>query len=477
MRSTQPEAPPPTNFALVPLLADSLAFRKLIQDRWVNGAQQRCSTADVCMDALIHLTGHNEGYNPPDELVARHAAIDRWLQWWNKTGQTQFLARHPETRPAFGTPDQDATPLDPSNLPPLVSVDAAEARTHVTDEGTWQTMLSELPPENFELERRSGFYFVLPLADEAMLFVGAQRYLLFHGKEQWDARSLDELLRAHGKLLTRLAPPGSEFGRSTSDRGNPLQLAKDHEGNLWWCESRRFGVLANGTNVVLQRGDVALRGQTYFNFGWLAPLPHGPSALVGDVDGAAAVFSLGASGIVKSLEAPLPKALREGTGANYFWDSRDRFWVADRVSRAFNAKLKTVATNQHRVLLEDRKHGIWAVDQSRRPALYRTDSDGRELRLELSGLRAITSAPSDGLVWVLVSDRLLLLNAQRDKLEVLVEYALTAPNQARLWLDRQGRVWVASDGYARFDRATATSYATGHTLRWTVSRHVCSKLS
>ncbi|MCI0739170.1 MAG: hypothetical protein L0Y72_09010 [Gemmataceae bacterium] len=117
----------------VPILVDLLELRKPTGSRFKNGKTQSFSTADTSMEALIGLTGHNEGYDADDEPVHRHAAMDAWTAWWRKTGQAQFLKNHPQAGKlvdaAVGAADIDA-----STLPQMVRVRDADAKAPLTYE-------------------------------------------------------------------------------------------------------------------------------------------------------------------------------------------------------------------------------------------------------------------------------------------------------------------------------------------------------
>jgi hypothetical protein len=110
--SNERGAPPPTNALLVPLLVDTLSYRAPSQTTYVNGRWINTSPADAALRALIALTGHNEGYDLAADPAARNAALDRWEEWWKRTGQQEWLAAHPETRAAFGSALQ-AGPAQP----------------------------------------------------------------------------------------------------------------------------------------------------------------------------------------------------------------------------------------------------------------------------------------------------------------------------------------------------------------------------
>jgi hypothetical protein len=89
-----------TNPLYVPIAVDLLAEREMTGSRYMTGMKQAMpfSTADSAMATLVRMTGHDEAYHPGDEPAARYAAIDRWLEWWNKTGKAAYLTSHPEVK-------------------------------------------------------------------------------------------------------------------------------------------------------------------------------------------------------------------------------------------------------------------------------------------------------------------------------------------------------------------------------------------
>lgn len=122
LRGSNTGNPARTNALLVPLLVDMLPHRAPDQSIAANGRLTKVSHADMAVAALIALTGHNEGYEPTAEFAVRDAAISRWAAWWNRTGETEWLETHPETRPAFGSELHTASQLDVSSLPRLVRI-------------------------------------------------------------------------------------------------------------------------------------------------------------------------------------------------------------------------------------------------------------------------------------------------------------------------------------------------------------------
>ncbi len=80
----------------VPILVDLLDQREISGgiSKGTKTVSQSC--ADRCMEALIRLTEHNEGYVWDDPANDRNAAIDRWIQWWKNEGQAAYVQEHHE---------------------------------------------------------------------------------------------------------------------------------------------------------------------------------------------------------------------------------------------------------------------------------------------------------------------------------------------------------------------------------------------
>lgn len=116
-----------TNRLLVPLLVDQLKHRQPSQTVRVLGEQwAKISRAEAAMQALITLTGHDEGYSRTADFPERDAVVERWEQWWNKAGEQVWLTLHPETQAAFGTSVTTPTVDNTATLSPLVRVQAAD---------------------------------------------------------------------------------------------------------------------------------------------------------------------------------------------------------------------------------------------------------------------------------------------------------------------------------------------------------------
>jgi hypothetical protein len=80
----------------VPAMVECLAYR---QRNGLMGTPQggvNFGIADECMENLILLTGHNEGFVFTDPPAARDAVFDKWLAWWKAQGEAAFVGTHPE---------------------------------------------------------------------------------------------------------------------------------------------------------------------------------------------------------------------------------------------------------------------------------------------------------------------------------------------------------------------------------------------
>ena len=94
----------------VPLMVTFLGQREMTGSRFRSGFKRSMSfcAADTCMESLIRLTGHDEGYKGDDPPEQRFAVMDRWLAWWRKDGQAAYLAKHSEVAKVQGQ-DEHAT--------------------------------------------------------------------------------------------------------------------------------------------------------------------------------------------------------------------------------------------------------------------------------------------------------------------------------------------------------------------------------
>ncbi|MFH1741935.1 MAG: hypothetical protein ABIH23_23270 [bacterium] len=87
------------NPLVVPILVDFLGCREITGTHHTGGIDGKSvdvSRADSCIEMLIRLTEHNEGYNPADPIEKRYAAIDRWIVWWKAEGEAAYCRAHPE---------------------------------------------------------------------------------------------------------------------------------------------------------------------------------------------------------------------------------------------------------------------------------------------------------------------------------------------------------------------------------------------
>jgi len=84
-----------------PLLVETLGQREMVDWRWssAKGKVACYSYADQAVEALIEMTGHNEGYDAFTSDLNRFEAMDRWNDWWRTEGCAQYLKVHPEVTP------------------------------------------------------------------------------------------------------------------------------------------------------------------------------------------------------------------------------------------------------------------------------------------------------------------------------------------------------------------------------------------
>jgi hypothetical protein len=115
----------------VPILVDLLDRRQITGSRWISEdkGSMGFSCADSCIGALIRLTGHNEGYQPGDPQPERYAAIDRWIEWWQREGKAAYLDEHPEVRQVY----EEQTPV--AEAPIVVEPIDSSALTEIGEVG------------------------------------------------------------------------------------------------------------------------------------------------------------------------------------------------------------------------------------------------------------------------------------------------------------------------------------------------------
>src|SRR5262249_40919201 len=134
-----------------------------------------------------------------------------------------------------------------------------------------------------------------------------------------------------------------------------FHLARDRKGNLWWSETRRFGVLSGTNKLVARREDVTFGGQKYFNFDWLLPLPRRAGVIAADHEHAS-VFPLDGQQLRQGAQVKLPGASLRDTGSwwpRFVADHDNHFWISSRQSKAFDSKLQPAGSQPGEVLLCD----------------------------------------------------------------------------------------------------------------------------
>jgi hypothetical protein len=186
-----------TNHLLLPVLLDGLEHRSVAtirRDRM--GAQHvELSYADVCMEGLISLTGHDEGFVISQAASAKAAAIERWRRWWAETGQHAYLEQHPEVRPAFsGDIAGDVASVRPFDVPALAIVDSAETGTRIRYDMPRTDVLSLLRDRQITMRR----------AGNAFRF----RFVSATAERRWfsDARAVSLLLSETNQLPATVVP-------------------------------------------------------------------------------------------------------------------------------------------------------------------------------------------------------------------------------------------------------------------------------
>ena len=119
---------------VVPILVDLLKQRDISGSRFVREGQQDdgFSPEDYCMETLIKLTQHNEGYDAGFRRERRFEAIDRWLVWWNREGRADYLRQHPEVADAMLVEWRPATPDDVAESPLVVELEDPQDMTPIT---------------------------------------------------------------------------------------------------------------------------------------------------------------------------------------------------------------------------------------------------------------------------------------------------------------------------------------------------------
>ena len=122
------------NPLVVPILVDLLCMRRITGSRGIRGGRDSIgfSRADTCMEALIRLTGHDEGYRPERPKEERYAAIHRWIVWWEKEGKVEYVRNHPEVTGVLASEGEPITDVDAKALPAMVRVAHHDSRVPIT---------------------------------------------------------------------------------------------------------------------------------------------------------------------------------------------------------------------------------------------------------------------------------------------------------------------------------------------------------
>jgi hypothetical protein len=100
----------------VPLLVFYLDQRELNGMRGTPNGGVQFSIADECMENLIHLTGHDEGYDRDASVEKRFATINKWQAWWHREGKAAYEAKHPELNNPNTGPTAASHPCNSLNI-------------------------------------------------------------------------------------------------------------------------------------------------------------------------------------------------------------------------------------------------------------------------------------------------------------------------------------------------------------------------
>jgi hypothetical protein len=568
----QPTAALATNRLIVPLLVDMLARREVSESRFTGRFQAAKSDADLAMAVLVSLTGHNEGHAPEDPVAARHGAMDRWQKWWEEKGEVEWLAAHPETRPAFGSPvktvpaEMDWQDLDrmvrvasPQTEPPVTfeipresipalvrsgavevkqfagvtqvrfrTADAAwkwfarakavpftnasytmkldrsvrtikrpqmtpnaflfpclrveqvqlaapdsRGRTWLAgrgagtayvgrfEDGTWRTMFSA---KQDMFGDRSEFRFAHALRDGAMLFAEGMgvktRYHLLHDGEHLEFSDFETMLEREGPRLRKLVsfPPDPREGSSGGNAA--FALVKDREGNLWWSQGARHGVLKGAQMVRFKAAD-ADGGGPFGQVNWLSPLPRGAGVVMASYR-QAQMLVLSSNTVRVERTADLPPQTLGSPGSRwprFVRESDGSFWVSTRASMAFDAGLNRVGAESGHLLLRDSRDALWLVDfnHSLDAGLTRVAKDGARSALRLRGIHGPPCDAGDGTVWALTAEGIVRVGMKRDRLTVVAEAPVAPAGDSRLWADDGGLLWLSAENDHYYGRQSGLS--------------------
>ncbi len=222
------EKPAPTNTLLVPLLVDVLPHRTPNQSVSVNGHSTKASHADAAIAALVALTGHNEDYDPATDITARNVAIDRWEAWWNRAGEKEWLAAHPETRAAFGSGVNTVPGLDVATLPRLVRILPAAREMPVTYEAPREQVPALLKSGAAEAKQIAGLTQVrfTSTAAEAKWFARAKAQPFTNASYSVPANKTERAIRRPGRTMNAFLYPAMRIE-------NAELAAPDTRGRTW----------------------------------------------------------------------------------------------------------------------------------------------------------------------------------------------------------------------------------------------------
>lgn len=249
-----------TNAVWVPLFTDMLEVRDISGHSPWSQSKSGLSLADDAMRALSRLVEFDAGYHETDPETVRHAAMDRWLKWWDDGGRNAFLVKHPTLKPAFAELDRVPETVTTENLPPLAAVLAADRTQAVT---------YQVPAGDLVSLTRSGAVRGASVGREIQ-----RRFTSATAETNWfkSASALPAHVSRNGGPLEKLGPPGA--------RG----IVVDAGGRIWMVVSnvimdveslkRQVARLAKGEGPVVLTGAALIRVDSIGRI-WLTPAQAG----------------------------------------------------------------------------------------------------------------------------------------------------------------------------------------------------------
>ena len=117
----------------------------------------------------------------------------------------------------------------------------------------------------------------------------------------------------------------------------------------------------------------------------------------------------------------------------------------------FDSSLKRVTSQPGWLALRDSKEMMWFFDyrHSMDATLIRRDKDGQLIPITLRGLAGPPCEQADGSFWISTESGLVRLVPRAGRLEAVEEMLGVGVNDARMWRDPSGVLWVAEAGDRR----------------------------